>query len=772
MKSLVPAFAIILGWASAAYAAPSGELTTLHAVRSLTDAEARQGLPVAFQATVTYFRGYEDVLFAQDQGEAIFVRPLPDSKLAVGDRILIRGTTQASFRPIVIPASVTLLRHGSLPTPAPAAFEELIRAERDSMLVTVDATVRAADVVLSAKAPVHSAHLQLLTKGGHFEAYLDCDDASKLKNLLDADVQITGVAAGKFDDKMQQTGAVLYVSSLADVKVLKRDSAGPWSLPVTPMDKILSAGYLSNVTRRVHLRGTITYYQPGAAVVLQDGSKSLWIETETRNPLKIGDRAEATGFPDARDRLLTLTDAEIDDLQVSQPVSPQPATWMQLGFWSSSRPDGHMYDLVSTEGEVVAEAREASQDEYVLAADGRLFSAIYRHPYLTGSLSPMTQIPVGSKIRVTGICVIADTRLVTPGQEAPFNILLRSFDDIAVLAPPSLLNVRNLVILLDLLVLVIFAVGTWGWLLERRVRRQTAVLAARTEMEANLERRRSHILEDVNGSKPLAAIIEEITQLVSFRLGGVPCWCEITEGARLGEYPPAMHSLRVLQQKIHARSGPTLGTFFAAFNPETPLAGSEDEVLLVGARLARLAIETRRMNADLVHRSEFDLLTDVRNRFSLSKRIDEQIQKARLNASIFGLIYIDLDGFKQVNDNYGHHVGDLYLQEVARRMKLQLRSHDLLARLGGDEFAALLPMVRNRDDVEEISGRLQHCFHDPLVLEGHTIGGSASCGIALYPTDSVTADGLLHTADTAMYAVKNHKKANAIPSQSHGNPKG
>jgi diguanylate cyclase (GGDEF)-like protein len=66
-------------------------------------------------------------------------------------------------------------------------------------------------------------------------------------------------------------------------------------------------------------------------------------------------------------------------------------------------------------------------------------------------------------------------------------------------------------------------------------------------------------------------------------------------------------------------------------------------------------------------------------------------------------------------------------------MKQQLRSHDLLARLGGDEFAVLLPMVRNRADVEEIAQRLEHCFNSPLILEGHTLQGSASFGIALYP---------------------------------------
>ena len=137
--------------------------------------------------------------------------------------------------------------------------------------------------------------------------------------------------------------------------------------------------------------------------------------------------------------------------------------------------------------------------------------------------------------------------------------------------------------------------------------------------------------------------------------------------------------------------------------------------MFVGARLSTEAIETRRLYTDLVHRSEFDLLTDVHNRFSLDRELERLIAFARESAGIFGLIYVDLDEFKQVNDLYGHHVGDLYLQEVSVRMKRQLRGGDLLARLGGDEFAALVPTARSRADVQEIALRLEHCFGSPFL---------------------------------------------------------
>ena len=451
MKRLIPVMAVLLVWASSAWAVTPATFTTVRALHRLSNAEAAHKLPAVFEATVNYSRSYEDLLFVQDDNVAIFVRPIKRQEFAPGDRILVTGTTQASFHPIVVASSIVLLRHGPPVTPTPASFDELIRAELDSRMISVRVKVHAADVMVSAMAPVRSARLQLLMDGGHLEANVDCDDAAALNKLLDDEVEITGVAAGKFDDKMQQTGVVLYVSSLADVRRIQDARTTPWTLPVTPMDQILAVYHMRDFTPRVRVRGTITYYQPGAAVVLQDGARSLWIATHTIEPLQIGDQADATGFPDAHDRMLTLTDGEIQDSRIFKPVAPLPATWRQLAYWSSNRPDGHLYDLVSTEGLVVTEVREASQDEYVLSSDGQLFTAIYRHPHASTDLAEMKQVPLGSRIRVTGICMIVDANTITPGEEAPFNILLRSFDDVAVVQGPSLLNIRNLILLVGLL---------------------------------------------------------------------------------------------------------------------------------------------------------------------------------------------------------------------------------------------------------------------------------------------------------------------------------
>ncbi|MGA2889995.1 MAG: GGDEF domain-containing protein [Terracidiphilus sp.] len=765
MKRLITAVAIILGWACVAWAAAApAPLTTLRAVSALSDAEASRALPVAFGATVTYWLADNKMLFVQDGDNAVYVQAATDAQLIPGDRILVQGKTNKGLRPYVDSDRITLLRHGALPKPIKASFDDLMHDKLDCMLVTVHAVVRSADTtwigdLRSADGTMsHLTRLLMSTDGGFIDAFVVDDETGAAGGLLDAEVEVTGVAGGSFDGKMQKTGSQLHVSSLADVKVLKRAASDPWSLPITPMDRILTTYHVNNLTGRVRVHGTITYYQYGSAVVLQDGPKSLWITTQTQTPLQIGDLADATGLPDSHNNLMVLTLGEVQDSHVRAPITPQPATWEQLTT------SAKLFDLVSIEGQVVTEVREAAQDEYVLSSDGRLFNAIYRHPPASEEvghvIAPMIQIPLGSRVRVTGICVLEDSNPFDHGET--FDILMRTPDDIAVVAKPSLLNIRNLILIVGLLLLLVFVAIARGWTLERKVRRQTAAMSARTEAEAELERQRSRILEDINGSQPLADILEEIAKMVSAMLNGAPCWCEVADGPRLGKCPQEPHNLRIVSATIDARLGPALGALFVGLDPEALADAHEAVALHNGARLATLAIETRRLYSDLLHRSEFDLLTEVHNRFSLEKRLDAQIEMARRNAGIFGLIYVDLDEFKQVNDIYGHRIGDLYLQETARRMKQQLRSHDLLARLGGDEFAVLLPMVRNRAGVEEIAQRLEHCFDMPLVLEGHALQGSASFGIALYPEDGATKDSLLSTADTGMYAAKNGKRQSEV----------
>ena len=762
MKKAILAVVTVIASAAGFLHAQEGILTSLAAIHGLTNAEASRQIPVEFEATVTFYRDYERTLFVQDGDAAIYVRATTGLKLRPGDRVMVRGNTQQSFRPIVVSTGIQRLGHGSMPRAVPAGYDDLIKARYDGRLVTVRALVRSAGV---ANYSLSSSWMRLLVDGSDVDASLNANDVETLRNLLDAEVEVTGVSSGHFDGKMQLTGARLQIASLADVKVLAHAQNSPWTLPVTAMDEILRGYHLVNHTQRVRVRGTITYYQPGSAVVLQNGSKSLWIMTESRDELRVGDIADATGIPDVHDGFLALNHGELRDTGRHAPVLPHASTWSELTR------SVHLFDLVSTRGQVLAQVREAAQDEYVLLSDGNIFSAVIRHPTSTyGSTAPsvpppMKELPVGATVEVTGICVLEDSNPFD--QNVPFDVMMRSYDDIAVVAWPSWMTVRNLARVISGMVVIILGISAWGWTLKRKVQQQAKVLAARAAAEADAERRnarlqqqRSRILEDINGSRPLAEVLEEITELVSCQLNGAPSWCEITDGPRLGRAAET-DGLRIVREPIFSRSGPPLGTICAAIDPGSPPPAHEKEAFFVGSQLAALAIENRRLYSDLVHRSEFDLLTDIRNRFSLDKYLDAAMAKAREEASMFGLIYVDLDEFKQVNDGYGHRVGDLYLQEIAARMKRQLRGADLLARVGGDEFAVLVTMVHCRADVEEIAARLEHCFSAPVKIDGHVLRGSASMGIALYPEDGSTKDALMSAADAAMYVNKHVNQSGA-----------
>ncbi len=751
MKRLFILFALISLCALGAWAQPSGQITAVQAADALTNAQASRHPPVDFVATVTNYRSYEHNLFVQDGDAGIYVHLTGMYNLVPGDRVRVRGTMHDSFRPYVDEDSIAILGRVALPNPQHPTFAQMIHAETDCSLVTVHALIQSADLVLNTQAPVLNTELNILLQGGQAKVTIDNDDAARLQGLLDAQVEITGVQSGIFDNKMQQTGILLHVSSLDQVKILTTAKVDPWSIAITPMDQILIGYHLQDNSDRERVHGTVTYDQPGVALVLQDGAKSIWITSDSATPLHLGYMADAIGFPAVENGFLTLTHGEVHETATLAPVTPTLFTWSQLAHGGN---DGHshVFDLVSVEGQVVTEVRQATQDEYVLDSDGHLLSALIRHPGSASKapLEPMYQIPVGTRIRVTGICLLTDANPFNG--EVPFNILMRNVGDIKVVALPSWLNVRNLILLVGLLFAVVIAIAIRSWAMERTMRQKAAALAY-------IEQRRSRILEDINNSRPLGEIIENITQVASFRLHGAACWCKISNAPSLGKRPASITRQRIIQQDIPGRSGAVLGTIFAAINRLNKPSAEESGALALGAGLASLAIETSYLYSDLVHRSEFDLLTDVPNRFSMEKHLNTMIEGARLAAGIVGFIFIDLDEFKQVNDQYGHQVGDLFLQEAARRMQRQLRPGDILARLGGDEFAAVVSTAHNRPDVQEIALRLERCFDEPFAVGGRALHGSASIGFAIYPEDAPSADSLLSAADAAMYAVKQSRQS-------------
>ena len=170
--------------------------------------------------------------------------------------------------------------------------------------------------------------------------------------------------------------------------------------------------------------------------------------------------------------------------------------------------------------------------------------------------------------------------------------------------------------------------------------------------------------------------------------------------------------------------------------------------------LARDISERRRAQRQLEHQALYDQLTHLPNRALLQLRLKEMMSEADRARGKVALLFIDLDGFKHVNDSYGHSFGDRLLVMVARRLKEAIRQEDLLARLGGDEFVAVVTLNESLHAANRVAMQLIESLAEPFVIDDIELSVQMSIGITLYPDDAEDTESLLRNADSAMYKAK------------------
>jgi diguanylate cyclase (GGDEF)-like protein/PAS domain S-box-containing protein len=164
--------------------------------------------------------------------------------------------------------------------------------------------------------------------------------------------------------------------------------------------------------------------------------------------------------------------------------------------------------------------------------------------------------------------------------------------------------------------------------------------------------------------------------------------------------------------------------------------------------------QTKEQQQALEMMAHYDMLTQLPNRTLFADRFNQAIAHSNRNHSLLAVVFLDLDGFKPINDRYGHEIGDQLLIEVAQRIKACIRQDDTASRLGGDEFVLLLNDISSVAHCERLIKRIRHAIELPYMLDGDNISLSASLGITLYPLDQSDADTLLRHADQAMYQAK------------------
>jgi diguanylate cyclase (GGDEF)-like protein len=178
-------------------------------------------------------------------------------------------------------------------------------------------------------------------------------------------------------------------------------------------------------------------------------------------------------------------------------------------------------------------------------------------------------------------------------------------------------------------------------------------------------------------------------------------------------------------------------------------------------RLGKSNLQLQKLSEEMTRLAMHDSVTGLANRVLLQERLNQAVSLSHRHRNMLGVLFIDLDGFKAINDQWGHKAGDDLLRACAQRLLDCVRETDTVARLGGDEFVVLLTEVHSADDAQVIADKILTKLRVPFPMESQELTISASIGIALYPGSGDCAESLLRNADQAMYAAK-HKGKNSI----------
>jgi diguanylate cyclase (GGDEF)-like protein len=774
-------------------------LTHVSQIRGLTPDQARQGLAVRVRAVVTYFDPLN--MFVQDPTGGIWVARARSGLTAEPGQLLdLQGiTTQFGFSPDISKPRWSVVGRAAMPKAQRVSMDELASATVDSEWVELEGVVRSAQVMKDGR-----VHFILQIPDGRIVGYISGNGGIP-QGLVDSRVRIRGVCGAIFNHEGQIVGVRIFVPDPDRIQILEAGPPDPFALASWPIGRLHQFNWPVLHGHRLKVQGVVTAQFPGNDLYIEDQSGSAYVVTAQTSQLRPGDRIEVVGFAGVVHYRPVVQDAiyRVDG------SGPSPAAVSIAA--NQGLNDKYDLKLVTVKGWL--RSLSVIPDGKLLAFDygGILFSAVLGAQQVGSGFS----FEPGSLLQNTGICLLnrddADVAV-------SFKIRPRSSQDVVLLESPSSWTLQRALSVISALVAITLGILAWVLVIRRQVKAQTEDLvvktvklelanqttqkALHTAREAeSLEVDRQRVLELVVRDEPIELVLDQLAAAAAAHCFNAVCailvnllegqqvssvpelpgdWLavlrqvkidSISVGAglrELGQFSQDPAWKRLLETHLPCRfrtfssapilvNGRTAGVIVAFFADKSP-PDAQPELLGSFGKLAGLALERRSLYEQLSFRAQYDLLTGLPNRPHLYERLNSEIALAVLNGGLLGVVYLDLDGFKEVNDLHGHAAGDAVLEEVAARMARSVRRGDMVARIGGDEFAMVLPHLGDLADAERIAGKINAELREPIYFNDEALWVYASIGISLCPLDGEDPDGLLKVADAQMYQAKSTHK--------------
>lgn len=731
-------------------------LTTIDSVVRLGNDRARSAYPVHIRGEVTYVDAEWGMLFLRDSSGSIFASIGRNLKLKIGDAVDLAGVTSpGAVAPVVVASSVKVVGHQASLLAKASDLASLQSGAEDGAYVVTSGILRPGTPVWNHTSLLlvdGSTSLPILIPGGR--------DNPKALSMIGTKVMVRAVCGSQLDSNNRRIGAELFVGSSEEIHVEEPNWKGAFETPVLSIRQVEDISTEGRLIPAVHIRGTVLWVGAGA-IVLEDGSGSVYIESSSEMGFDRGTILDAVGFPEVRQNSIVLADAAIHTLGTDQ--------FRELSFVSRSVSEAVKYgrdgDSVQLSGKLISQELRGKNNIFVLKEHGKQFEVLVAAA--TSGNNLVTVIP-GSVLQASGTLRIVRHRngvldSIQLLVDSPSRIVIKNDREI---------NWRLLLSIVG----AFTAAGVLLWIvqLRRALRIKTRLIRQQLEHEAKLESRYRRLFE-----RNLAAVfswlpsgeITDCNQAFVQLLGcdapsqviGKSYWAFLKGESRI-EVGQALQRGEINGREISLRraDGDTIYLLENTTFVETESEGHYETTALDVTQARQAKLELQRARDEAQHESENDPLTGLANRRFFSQLVDAQLETAAIHQQPFALLYLDLDGFKAVNDTLGHVVGDLLLQKVAARLSSHMFSGDTLCRIGGDEFAVLLTRPESVTASHVVAGDMLKALDHPVEVGDQEITIGASIGISKYPELASDYITLLQQADSAMYVAKREGKNRAV----------